>query len=139
MGILPDAYTECFALVNYLQPKYPHYKVLALGRPSPRFALVEGELGLYVVDMQTGGSLTDFPIDNCRADYNGAGFAIFKEGKSAFYSPLGKRLTDFRIGDFGWRWSIKNILSPGQIVIDWATGRQFYNDGSELDPMDYED
>ena len=37
--------------------------------------------------------LTDFPIDNCRADFNGAGIQLFKGKESAFFSRTGKQMT----------------------------------------------
>ncbi|MDN4754962.1 hypothetical protein QYZ87_10625 [Porphyromonadaceae bacterium W3.11] len=125
-----DSFRECFQLVELFKRRFPQYKVLTIGRPNYRFALVSEEDNLFVVNIETGDSLTDFPIDNCKADYNGAGFAIFNGESSAFFSPTGIRLTDFRVGDFEWRWSVKHDSPFDQIITDMATGKQFFNDGS---------
>lgn len=126
-----DSFKECFALVEEFEQRFPQYKLLMLGRPSTPWSLVARGEELFVVNRATGQSLTDFPIDNCEACYNGAGFTIFKGEASAFFSPSGEQLTDYRVGPFKWSWSKGEIFR--QVITDVASGTQFYNDGTEAD------
>ncbi len=126
-----DSFKECFALVEEFEQRFPQYKLLMLGRPSTPWCLVAKGEELFVVNRATGQSLTDFPIDNCEACYNGAGFTIFKGEASAFFSPSGEQLTDYRVGPFKWSWSKGEIFR--QVITDVASGAQFYNDGTKAD------
>lgn len=126
-----DSFKECFALVEEFEQRFPQYKLLMLGRPSTPWNLVAKDEELFVVNRATGQSLTDFPIDNCEACYNGAGFTIFKGEASAFFSPSGEQLTDYRVGPFEWNWSKGELFR--QVITDVTSGAQFYNDGTEAD------
>lgn len=126
-----DSFKECFALVEEFEQRFPQYKLLMLGRPSTPWNLVAKDEELFVVNRATGQSLTDFPIDNCEACYNGAGFTIFKGEASAFFSPSGGQLTDYRVGPFEWNWSKGELFR--QVITDVTSGAQFYNDGTEAD------
>lgn len=129
-----DSFKECYALVETYERMYPEYRILTIGRPARDFALVCKGEELYVLNLKTGESLTPFPIDCCHANFNGAGFTVSKGAERAFFNSEGKQLTDFREGNFSWRWA------PGysfeQVVIDHVSGRQFLRDGTDVAPED---
>lgn len=77
--------------------------------------------------------LTGNPIDNCRTNFNGAGIQVFKGEKSAFFNMEGEQLTDFRVGNFSWKWDTRCIYAFRQIIIDEATGRKFLSDGTSYE------
>lgn len=135
-----DTFKECHAVLDTLKQKYPQYEVLADVIPLPHHALVAKEDDLYLLDVESGKLLTDGPIDNCRTDFNGAGVQLFRGEKSAFFNDKGKQLTDFRVGNFSWKWDDSKkslrarIRCPNsvfqQVVKDHATGKRFYTDGT---------
>ena len=61
------------------------YEILLIEYPLRDYGLVAKEDGLFFLNLRTGKMLTDFPIDNCRADFNGAGIQLFKGKESAFF------------------------------------------------------
>lgn len=125
-----DDYKECHAVWDALGLKFPQYEFLAKIIPLPNHYLVAQGDDLYILDIESGKLLIDFPIDNCHADFNGAGVQIFRGEKSAFFSIEGKQLTDFRVGKFSWKWATCPKHFLGQIITDEATGKMFLNDGT---------
>lgn len=125
-----DSFKECHALVETYEQMYPQYQLLTLGRPIGVFALAFKDKELYVVNLMTGESLTPFPIDCCHADFNRAGFTLSKGVERAFFNREGKQLTDFRKGNFSWRWDRESPLT--QVIIDHASGRHFLTDGTDV-------
>ena len=98
--------------------------------PLPNHALVGKGNDVFVIDMRTGKSLTDFPIDNFYTEFNGAGIQIFHGEESAFFNMEGNQLTDFRIGGFSWQSDERPEHPHGHIITDEATGKKFLNDGT---------
>lgn len=140
-----DDFKECHAVVDTLNRKFPQYEFLAILVPLPHHALVAKGDDLYILDMKSGGLLTEFPIEDCHADFNGAGIQVFRTQydargnamdfalESAFFNREGKRLTDYRVGDFSWAWDHSNRCPNSiffQVIKDHATGKQFYTDGT---------
>lgn len=125
-----DDYKDCFVVLNAIKAKFPEYHILAVDEPLPGYVVAAKDDGIYLLNYETGEALTDFPIDDCRNDFNGAGFQIFKGEQSAFFCKGGKQLTEFRVGDFSWDWDTVNPLSLRQIITDKATGKRFYIDGT---------
>ena len=125
-----DDYKECHAVWDALGLKFPQYEFLAKVIPLPNHYLVAQGDDLYILDIESGKLLIDFPIDNCHADFNGAGVQIFRGEKSAFFSIEGKQLTDFRVGKFSWKWATCPKHFLWQIITDEATGKMFLNDGT---------
>ncbi|WP_329903547.1 hypothetical protein [Porphyromonas pogonae] len=129
-----DNFKECHALVATYERLYPEYRMLTIGRPIGDFALASKGKELYVINIKTGKSLTPFPIDCCHANFNGAGFTVSKGAERAFFNREGKQLTDFREGNFSWRWSRKHPYT--QVIIDDSSERHFLNDGRDAAPED---
>ena len=124
-----DAFKECHALAATLARQHPDYRLLTLSSPTERFVLAEKDKDLYVLDLATSKTLTPFPIDCCHGKFNGAGFTLFKGEKQAFFNKEGKQLTDFREGGFSWKWS--GVDQSRIVLIDEASGRRFFEDGSD--------
>lgn len=125
-----DNYKECFAVLDAIKKRYPQYEILSIFDPLPDYAFAAKGDDLYIINMNTGECLTDFPIDNCKANFNGAGIQVFKGNESAFYSIEGEQLTEYRIGDFSWEWDKRECNFLGQIIKDHATGKKFLTDGT---------
>ena len=122
-----DHFKECHDLLALYECMHPGYKILAIGSPSFNFLLACKGKELYVLNVQTGESLTPFSIDCCHANFNGAGFTVSKGEEKAFFNMEGKQLTDFRQGDFSWRW-----LGDTQVIIDHASESVFLRDGTKV-------
>lgn len=122
-----DNFKECHDLLALYERMYPDYKILAIGSPSYNFLLACKGKELYVLNAQTGESLTPFSIDCCHANFNGAGFTVSKGVEKAFFNMEGKQLTEFRQGDFSWRW-----LGDMQVIIDHASESVFLRDGTKV-------
>ena len=111
---------------------FPDYEILSMGYPLSEYALAAKEEGLYLLNMETGESLTDYPFPTCNANFNGAGGQLFRGKESAFFNCIGKQLTDYRVGDFSWEWDSRDCNYLGQIVTDKATGKRFLIDGTPM-------
>ena len=129
-----DNFKECHALVATYERMYPEYRMLTIGRPIGDFALACKDKELYVLNLKTGESLTPFPIDCCHTNFNGAGFTVSKGADRAFFNREGKQLTNFREGNFSWRWDRELPLK--QVIINQISGRHFLTDGTDVAPED---
>jgi len=127
-----DNYKDCHAVLDEIKKRFPTYDILTIDKPFAGHVLAANDEGLFILDIETGKSFTDYPIDNCKTDFNGAGFQIFRGEESAFFNPEGKQLTEFRIGDFSWKWDSRDCNLLGQIITDEATGKKFLTDGTLL-------
>lgn len=127
-----DSFAECHALVAKIEEQYPDYKLLSICTPTKAFALATKGKNLYILNVETGESLTPFPIDCCHANFNGVGFSLFKDGKQAFFTAEGRQITDFREGGFSWRWDSSRDGVFDVAITDKATGRRFICDGTEV-------
>lgn len=128
-----DSYKECHDVLNAIRSRFPEYDTLSISNPLPDCALAAKNNELFILNYETGSCLTGNPIDNCRTDFNGAGIQVFKGEKSAFFNMEGKQLTDFRVGNFSWKWDTRCIYAFRQIIIDEATGRKFLSDGTSYE------
>ena len=128
-----DSYKECHDVLNAIRSRFPEYDILSISNPLPDCALAAKNNELFILNYETGSCLTGNPIDNCRTDFNGAGIQVFKGEKSAFFNMEGKQLTDFRVGNFSWKWDTRCIYAFRQIIIDEATGRKFLSDGTSYE------
>jgi hypothetical protein len=127
------SYKECHDVLNAIRSRFPEYDILSISNPLPDCALAAKNDELFILDYKTGSCLTGTPIDNCRADFCGAGIQVFKGEKSAFFNMEGEQLTDFRVGNFSWKWDTRCINALRQIIIDEATGRNFLSDGTSYE------
>lgn len=141
-----DDFKECHQVFDVLKKRFPEYEILVYKTPLENYLLVAKDDNLYFINSITGESLTDFPIDFCKANFNGAGLQIFRGEKSAFFNFKGVQLTDFRIGDFSWKWgcSDEDYLRGHQgkyrrIIIDHAMNRLFLSDGTAVTCMRWSD
>ena len=125
-----DDYKECHVVLAAVKAKFPEFDILSIGMLLPNHALVGKGNDVFVIDMRTGKSLTDFPIDNFYTEFNGAGIQIFHGEESAFFNMEGNQLTDFRIGGFSWQSDERPEHPHGHIITDEATGKKFLNDGT---------
>lgn len=128
-----DSYKECHDVLNAIRSRFPEYDLLSISNPLPNCALATKNDELFILNYEAGSCLTGNPIDNCRTDFNGAGIQVFKGEKSAFFNMEGEQLTDFRVGNFSWKWDIRCIYAFRQIIIDEATGRKFLSDGTSYE------
>lgn len=128
-----DSYKECHDVLNAIRSRFPEYDILSISNPLPDCALAAKNDELFILNYETGSCLTGNPIDNCRTDFNGAGIQVFKGEKSAFFNMEGEQLTDFRVGNFSWKWDTRCIYAFRQIIIDEATGRKFLSDGTSFE------
>ena len=128
-----DEYKECHAVLEARKRQFPDHDILSINEPLPNYTFVAKGNELYLLNNETGNSLTDFPIDNCIANFNGAGIQIFHGDESAFYNMKGKQLTDFRRGKFTWDWDTRDWNRFGQIITDHATGKRFLTDGTPIE------
>ena len=127
------SYKECHDVLNAIRSRFPEYDILSISNPLPNCALAAKNDELFILNYETGSCLTGNPIDNCRTDFNGAGIQVFKGEKSAFFNMEGEQLTDFRVGNFSWKWDTRCIYAFRQIIIDEATGRKFLSDGTSFE------
>lgn len=127
-----DDFKECHANLDVIKQMFPDYEILSMGYPLSEYALAAKEEGLYLLNMETGESLTDYPFTNCNANFNGAGVQLFRGKESAFFNCIGKQLTNYRVGDFSWEWDSRDCNYLGQIVTDKATGKRFLIDGTPM-------
>lgn len=127
-----DNYKECHDILKEVRKRFPKYDIMLVDIPIHGYAFTAKDDELFLLNIETGESLTNFPIDNCRGDFNGAGIQIFKGEESAFFNMKGKQLTEFRKGDFSWEWDRRPCNPFGQIVTDKATDKRFYTDGTPL-------
>lgn len=125
-----DDYKEYFVVLDAIKKRFPEYEILSIYAPMPNFAFAAKGDDLYIINMETGESLTEFPIDNCKADFNGAGIQVFRGEESAFYCMGGRQLTEYRHGDFSWEWDNRDCNFFGQVIKDHATGKKFLTDGT---------
>lgn len=128
-----DSYKECHDVLNAIRSRFPEYDILSISNPLPNCAFAAKNDELFILNYETGSCLTGTPIDNCRADFCGAGIQVFKGEKSAFFNMEGEQLTDFRVGNFSWKWDTRCINALRQIIIDEATGRKFLSDGTSYE------
>lgn len=128
-----DSYKECHDVLNAIRSRFPEYDIFSISNPLPDCALAAKNDELFILDYKTGSCLTGTPIDNCRADFCGAGIQVFKGEKSAFFNMEGEQLTDFRVGNFSWKWDTRCINALRQIIIDEAAGRKFLSDGTSYE------
>ena len=128
-----DSYKEYHDVLNAIRSRFPEYDILSISNPLPDCALAAKNDELFILNYETGSCLTGNPIDNCRTDFNGAGIQVFKGEKSAFFNMEGKQMTDFRVGNFSWKWDTRCIYTFRQIIIDEATGRKFLSDGTSYE------
>lgn len=125
-----DEYKECHAVLRAIRNKFPNFDILSIEDPLPTHALVAKDDDLFILNYETGICLTNSSIDNCRANFNGAGIQVFKGEKSAFFNMAGKQLTQFRVGDFSWKWGPHGTDNFEQIIIDNVIGENFLTDGT---------
>lgn len=125
-----DDYRDCHDVLEVIKKKFPAYDILAIDKPLSNHVFAANDEGLYILNIDTGKSFTDYPIDNCKTDFNGAGFQIFRGEESAFFNLEGQQLTEFRIGEFSWGWDSRDCHLLGQIITDKATGKKFQTDGT---------
>lgn len=127
-----DDFKEYHAVLETIKQQFPEYEILTIGFPLPEYTLAAKGEGLYLLNMETGESLTEYVISNCRADFNGAGVQLFRGEESAFFNRVGKQLTEYRVGDFEWKWDTRDDFDLRQIITDKATGKRFTTDGTPV-------
>ncbi len=137
-----DDFKQCHQVFDILKNRFPEYEILVYKTPLDNYLLVAKGDNLFFINKENGNRLTDFPVDFCNAKFNGAGVQIFRGEESAFFNSEGEQLTDFRIGDFSWKWgySDEDYLRGQkdkyrQIIIDHVTNRLFLSDGTDVTCM----
>ena len=59
---------------------------------------------MVLLDEESDKELECGEIDGIDQRFNGAGFAIYKGTTNAFYTPDGKKITDYKERKFDWCW-----------------------------------
>lgn len=107
-----DDFKECFERKKMLEERFSDYKILTIGHVCGEYILALKDGSPVLLNEKTGKPLRCGKIDGINARFNGAGFAIIKGNKCAFYSPEGKRLTPYRVQQFAWKWPEKGLGGP---------------------------
>lgn len=100
-----DDFKECFERKRMLEERFCEYKILTIGQICGEYILALKDDNLVLLNEATGKPLRCGRIDGINAWFNNAGFVIYKGNKSAFFTPDGKRLTPYRVQQFGWKWA----------------------------------
>lgn len=100
-----DDFKECFERKSMLEKRFHEYRILTIGYICGEFILALKDGLLVLLNEKTGKPLRCGKIDGINARFNNAGFVIRKGNKCAFYSAEGKRLTSYRVQQFGWKWA----------------------------------
>ncbi len=119
-----DDFKECFERKRMLEKRFPKYRILTIGYICGEYilALKDGLLGL--LSEKTGKPLRCGKIDGINARFNNAGFVISKGNKCAFYTPDGKRLTPYRVQQFGWKWAEECAMS--RVIYNLKTQEEIF-------------
>lgn len=104
-GLYLDDFKECFERKFMLEKRFNKYKILTIGHICGEYILALKDGLLVLLNEKTGKPLRCGKIDGINARFNNAGFVISKGNKCAFYTPDGKRLTPYRVQEFGWKWA----------------------------------
>ena len=99
-----DDFKECFERKRMLEERFYEYNILTIGHICGEFILALKDGAPVLLNEETGKILRCGKIDGISARLNNAGFVIIKGNKCAFYTPEGKRLTPYRVQQFGWKW-----------------------------------
>ena len=102
---------------------YLRFVRLALLTSSPKGCILaldkNGELVL--LNESTGKELRCGKIDGLDNRFNTAGFLIYKGNRCAFYAYEGKKITDYRVREYDWKW-VNDVV----VVIDCKTKTGIY-------------
>lgn len=127
-----DTFKECRELFNHYQEVFPAYEIVTISQAGDYILAAQGD-DLYLLNVNTGDRLTDFPIDGCDNTLNCGDFVVYKGKESALFTKEGKQVTPFREGTFTWDWHHKRFQPCDDIVItDEATGHKYLSDGSRI-------
>lgn len=100
-----DDFQECFERRKKLEERFDEYEILTIGYICGDYILALKDDMLVLLNEETGKPLRCGKIDGINARFNNAGFVISKGNKCAFFTPEGKRLTPYRVQQFGWKWA----------------------------------
>lgn len=118
-----DKFEDCKERLNALQIKFPKYEILTIDNFSGDFILALDENRPIIVNENTGDILPCGKIDGINVRFNGAGFEIYHDKESAFFSFDGVQRTPFRNGKFSWHWK---GFDDAIEVYDDSTGEVIY-------------
>lgn len=123
-----DNFEESIDKLASLEALHPECEILMTTQIG-HFLLVKINGKTTLINSKTGTPLLDDAIDGVDNTLNCAGIVIRKEGKAALFSNSGKQLTNFREGDFAWKWAdIGNHCPLGYLfreIIDKASGQSW--------------
>ena len=114
-----DDFKECFERKRMLEERFCEYEILTIGHICGEFILALKDGTLVLLNEGTGKILRCGKIDGISARFNNAGFVIIKGNKCAFYTREGKRITPYRVQQFGWEWA-----ESGKCIVVYNTKTQ---------------
>lgn len=119
-----DKFEDCKLRLMTLEKKFPQYKILTIANFSGSFILVLYENKPIIIDEKSGKTLDCGYIQGINNRFNSAGFEIYRDTESAFFSFDGIQRTPFRKGSFSWHWEKGCALIIE--VLDDNTGEVIY-------------
>lgn len=122
-----DTFIECRNKFETLQLKLPEYTLLGLTYAGKRFLRCVKDNGLYLIDSSTFKPLLGHPVDAVDCPFNGAEFLVSLDGRSAVFDGDGRRLTDYVIGEWKWKWCEIDIqhVSFRRVIFNETAGINF--------------
>lgn len=119
-----DKFEDCKLRLMTLQKKFPQYKILTIANFSRNFILALAENKPIIIDEKSGETLACGDIYGINNRFNNAGFVIYNDTGSAFFSFDGIQRTPFRKGSFSWH--RKESCPCIMEVLDDNTGEVIY-------------
>lgn len=103
--LFQETFTACKERKAQLKKKFKNYEIVTISTIGNKFILaLNKDKRLVLLDEENNKELECGEIDGIDQRFNGAGFAIYKGTTSAFYTPDGKKITDYKERKFDWCW-----------------------------------
>lgn len=121
-NLFQETFTSCKIRKQKLEEQFPNYTILTTSKYGKYFILALDKNGeLVLLNESTGKELRCGKIDGLDNRFNTAGFLIYKGNKCAFYAYEGKKITDYRVREYDWKW-VNDVV----VVIDCKTKTGIY-------------
>lgn len=115
-----DYFDDCFKELQEIRNLFPDYEINQINRIGDNFILGKKNNKLFLLDENTQEPLKDVEFDGVSLELNGTVFILQLEDKQSLFSNKGIQMTDFRAGEFDWKWN-KGSNKLSRIIIDCAT------------------
>lgn len=125
IDLFKETFTTCKIRKQKLEERFPNYTILTTSTYGNCFILALDKNGkLVLLNESTSKELRCGKIDGLDNRFNTAGFLIYKGNRCAFYSSEGKKITNYRVREYDWRWEKHNLKDI--IVVDCKTKEEIY-------------